>query len=107
MRSCTFLLVSLACLSSLLASNPAAQKAFKEGLRQETAGHWKEAETAYTLAIQQDAGDGSFYQHRAKVRSRAGEQQLALQDCEKALGLLPGDAEIFETRGNVYSALKE
>src|ERR1700722_7260750 len=99
MRSCTFLLVSLACLSSLLASNPAAQKAFKEGLREETAGHWKEAEKAYTLAIQQDGGDGSFYQHGAKVRSRAGDQQRALEDCGKALRLLPDNAEVYATRG--------
>ncbi len=94
MRSCKFLLVSLACLSCLLASNPAAQKAFKDGLREEAAGQWKEAEKAYTLAIQHDGADATFYQHRAKVRSRSGGQQHALEDCTQALRLLPDNAEV-------------
>ena len=45
-----------------------AQKAYREGLRSEDAEQWKEAEKSYSDAIQNDAGDASYYQHRAKVR---------------------------------------
>src|ERR1035441_296070 len=107
MRCCSSLLLSLALAGSSLASNPTAQKAFREGLRYEAAGQWKEAEKAYTQAIQNDAGDASFYQHRAKVRSLEGDQQHALEDCTQAIGLSPGDAQSYQVRGDVYRASTE
>ena len=107
MRCCSSLVLSLALAWSSPASNPTAQKAFREGLRQEAAGRWKEAEQAYTQAIQNDAGDASFYQHRAKVRSLEGDQQHALEDCTRAIRLLPGDAPGYQVRGDVYRALSE
>src|SRR5580658_2789980 len=107
MRSCSFLLLSFAFIWSSLASNPTAQKAFREGLRYEAAGQWKEAEKAYSAAIQSDAGDASFYRHRAKVRSLTGDQQSALKDCSEAIRLLPTDAESYQVRGDVYRALSD
>src|SRR5208282_448447 len=107
MRCCNFLLLPLALVSTSLASNPTAQKAFREGLRYEAAGQWKEAEKAYTQAIQNDTGDASFYQHRAKVRSLEGDQPHALEDSTRAIRLLPGEAQGYQVRGDVYRALSE
>src|SRR5579864_3294175 len=98
MRSCCLLLLSLALVSSALASNPKSQKAFREGLRHEGAGQWKDAEKAYSQAIQNDPSDVSFYRHRGKIRSLLGDPQHALEDWNEVIRLLPGDAAAYQLR---------
>src|SRR5882757_3229974 len=90
MRSCFLLSLCFAVTTALPASNPKAQKAFKDGLRYESISQWKEAEKAYSEAILSDPGDAPSYQHRGKVRYALGDYQHALADADVFLKMQPG-----------------
>src|SRR5579871_1587810 len=107
MRACCLLFVALAFASSSIASSPKAEKAFRQGQRQEAAGQWKEAEASYSAAIQDDPSDVVFYLHRAKARTELGDPQHALDDLNQAVRLSPHDPNVFELRGEAYAALQD
>src|SRR5580693_5837997 len=86
-------------LGALLAGPPAgpkqAEKSFKEGLRLEEANQWKEAESAYTEAIQDDPNNAAYYFHRGRVRYFSADYPPALADAGKATHLEPNNGEAF------------
>ncbi len=84
------------------AANPKqAEKSFKEGLRLEQASQWKEAEAAYSEAIQADPDSAAYYFHRARVRFFAGDYPQALEDAESATRLDPKDGVSFKLLGDL------
>src|SRR3984893_319829 len=108
MRNCCLLpVLCFACAAVLPAANPKAQKAFREGLRFEAASQWKEAEQAYSDAIQNDPEDPLSYQHRAKVRYALADYRHALEDADRVVRFEPGSAEAYQLRGDAYRKLPD
>ncbi|MEY2411882.1 MAG: Tetratricopeptide repeat, partial [Acidobacteriaceae bacterium] len=107
MRSCFLLSLCFAITTAMPASNPKAQRAFKDGLRYETIAQWKEADKAYSEAIQNDPADAASYQHRAKVRYELGDYQHALEDADLFLRTQPTSAEGYQLRGDIHRRLTD
>ena len=101
MRRCSLAL--LFCLAGVvLAADPKqAEKPFKDGLRYEQNSQWKEAEAAYSEAIQLNPSSGLYYLHRARVRSSSGDSRHALEDASAASRLEPNNGEAFQLLGNI------
>src|SRR5258708_20024358 len=107
MRCCFLLTLCFAAITSMSASNPKAQKAFKDGLRYEAISQWKEAEKAYSEAILSDPADAPSYQHRAKVRFALTDYQHALEDADAFLKMQPGTVDGYQLRGDIQRPLKD
>src|SRR5712691_9456975 len=107
MRCCFLLYLCFAAATTLLASNPKAQKAFKDGLRYESITQWKEAEKAYSEAIQNDPADAPSYHHRAKVRYALGDFPHALEDADAFLKMQPASADGYQLRGDIHRRLPD
>ncbi len=91
----------------LSAANPKqAEKSFKEGLRLEEANQWKEAEAAYSEAIQGDPNSAAYYFHRARVRYFAGDYPHALEDAGSATRLEPKNGDAFQLLGDIDDRVK-
>src|ERR1700685_102793 len=101
MRRCSFAL--LFCLAGvILASDPKqAEKPFKDGLRYEQNNQWKEAEAAYSEAIQLNPSSALYYLHRARFRSSNGDAPRALEDATEASRLEPKNGEASQLLGNI------
>jgi tetratricopeptide (TPR) repeat protein len=65
-------------------------------------GNFDLALAKYTEAIAADPTEPTFYCNRAAVRSRRGEHDLAIPDCEKALSLDPKYASAYSRLGFAY-----
>src|SRR5579863_1476431 len=88
-------------------SNPKqAEKSFKEGLRLEEANQWKEAETAYSEAIQNDPNSAAAYFHRARVRYFSGDYLHAVEDAGAATRIEPNNGEVFQLLGDLDERMK-
>jgi tetratricopeptide (TPR) repeat protein len=106
MRLLSFAL--LLCFAGVvLASDPKeAEKPFKDGLRYEQNGQWKEAEAAYSEAIQLNSASALYYLHRARVRLSSGDAAHALEDASTASRLEPKNGDTFVILGNIDVLLK-
>src|SRR5271163_4998026 len=92
-----FLLTPTLSMGVLSAANvKQAEKSFKEGLRLEEANQWKEAEAAYSQAIQDDSGSAAYYFHRARVRFFSVDYPHALEDLSAATRLEPRNGDAFQ-----------
>src|SRR5258708_26872784 len=107
MRCCFLLTLCFAAITSMSASNPKAQKAFKDGLRYEAIAQWKEAEKAYSEAILSDSADARSYQHRAKLRYALADYPHALEDADAFVRMQPGSAEAYQLRGDIQHRLPD
>lgn len=109
MRGLYFLALNtlLALPLALLASNPKlAEKSYKEGLKLEEASQWKEADAAYTQAIQEQPTVADYFVHRARVRLYVGDFQHALEDAGSATRLDAKDAEAFRLLGDIDDRMR-
>src|SRR5271156_1339920 len=87
---------------SVLASDPKqAEKPFKDGLRYEQNSQWKEAEAAFSEAIQLNPDSALYFLHRARVRFSNGDYPHALEDATAATRLEPSNGEAFQLLGNI------
>src|SRR5580658_8504557 len=102
MRPCVLLFLVFAAAGVVLASDPKqAEKPFKDGLRYEQNSQWKEAEAAYSEAIQLNPASALYYLHRARVRSAHGDAPRALEDATAAARLEPKNSEAFQLLGHL------
>src|ERR1700722_13984626 len=108
MRGCRLFFAVLALATSILsaANSKQADKSFKDGLRLEEANQWKEAESAYSDAIQSDPDSAAYYFHRARVRYFDFDYAHALDDIKSATRLEPNNGEAFQLLGDIEDRLK-
>src|SRR5579862_5243530 len=100
MRSCRLLFLICAGLLVGLAADPKlAEKPFKDGLRFEQDKQWKEAEAAFSEAIQLNPSGALYYLHRAHVRFTTGDYPHALEDAGTTVRLDPGNGEAYQLLG--------
>ncbi len=99
--------VFLASLATAAASDPKlAEKPYKDGLRFEQDGQWKEAEAAYSQAIELNPDSALYHLRRARVRLSVGDAAHALDDATAATHLDPNNGEAFQLLGNIDTQLK-
>src|SRR5690348_16325876 len=103
--SIAFGLIAAVALS--FAANPKSQKAFKDGLHFEELGQWKQAEQAFSEAIQFDSTDAASYLHRGKARFSLNNYQGAADDGAAVLKLEPENSAAYILRGDAYRRLAE
>src|ERR1700722_12757943 len=104
MHRCRLWFLAILALSTgvLSAANPKqAEKSFKDGLRLEEANQWKEAEAAFTEAIQADPNGAAYFFHRARVRFFEGDAPHALEDLGVATRLQPNNGEAYQLLGDI------
>src|ERR1700679_1849186 len=102
MHRCRFWFLTVVALSAAFAANPKqAEKSFKEGLRLEAANQWKEAEAAFSEAIQADPNSAASYIHRGRVRFFTADYPHALQDAGAAKRLEPNNGEASLLLGDI------
>src|ERR1700733_13798636 len=88
-------------------SNPKqAEKSLKEGLRLEEANQWKDAEAAYSEAIQSDPNSAAAFFHRARVRYFNGDYPHAQEDAGSATRLEPNNGAAFQLLGDIDQRVK-
>ncbi len=68
-------------------------------------GKFKEAEAAFTTALQDDPKFVNALAQRAQVREKLGEKGKALQDLTEALRLAPDDIRCRQHRADLYDQL--
>ncbi len=106
MRTCRLLLLVFAGLAAAMATDPKqAEKPFKDGLRFEQDSQWKEAEAAYSEAIQLNPSSVLYHLHRARVRFSSSDYSHALEDATAATRLEPTNGEAFQLLGDIDGKL--
>lgn len=73
-------------------------------------GNWSEALSCYTNALkltnEENSDKAIFYKNRAAVHLKQKEYDKAIQDCDKALDIIPNDPKALFRRCQAYQALE-
>lgn len=102
-----FTLVLLALFSNPVLSQDRSpsEEAFSDGVFNLIVGHFDEAVTNFTIAIEAEEQLAKSYYYRAKARCGQREFEMALVDINKSLKIDADDHLTMDMRGKIYLAL--